>query len=90
MVVPSMCVYRLCALAPDQAVVASNPLLKLHPPASPPYLRRAFRRSELTGIGVADLTFTKDGLVIDLRRSKTDQEARGRKVGIPFRADKST
>jgi hypothetical protein len=44
----------------------------------------AFRRSELAAIDYASLTFTQDGLVIDLRRSKTDQEAAGRKVGIPF------
>jgi integrase len=43
----------------------------------------AFRRSELAAIDFAHLSFTKDGLVIDLRRSKTDQEAAGRKVGIP-------
>ena len=33
----------------------------------------AFRRSELAAIDLADLSFTVDGLVIDLRRSKTDQ-----------------
>jgi integrase len=43
----------------------------------------AFRRSELVGLDVADLEFTADGLVITLRRSKTDQEGRGRKIGIP-------
>jgi integrase len=43
----------------------------------------AFRRSELVGLDVADLEFTSDGLVITLRRSKTDQEGRGRKIGIP-------
>ena len=50
----------------------------------------AFRRSELAAINFADLSFTKDGLVIDLRRSKTDQEAAGRKVGIPFGKDETT
>jgi hypothetical protein len=35
----------------------------------------AFRRSELADIVVADLSFSKNGLVIDLRRSKTDREA---------------
>lgn len=29
-------------------------------------------------------------MIIDHRKSKTDQEARGRKVGIPFGSDKST
>ena len=50
----------------------------------------AFRRSELAAIDFAHLAFTQDGLVIDLRRSKTDQEAAGRKVGIPFGTDEAT
>jgi site-specific recombinase XerD len=50
----------------------------------------AFRRSELAAIDYANLTFTQDGLVIDLCRSKTDQEAAGRKVGIPFGKDGAT
>ena len=50
----------------------------------------AFRRSELAVIEVTDVSFCKDGLVIDLRRSNTDQEARGRKVGIPFGEDAAT
>jgi site-specific recombinase XerD len=44
----------------------------------------AFRRSELVSIRVSDLSFSKEGVVIDLRVSKTDQEGAGRKVGIPF------
>jgi integrase len=43
----------------------------------------AFRRSELAHMRVQDLTIYKDGLVIELPRSKTDQEGAGRKVGIP-------
>jgi integrase len=50
----------------------------------------AFRRSELAAIAVTDVSYCKDGLVIDLRRSKTDQEAHGRKVGIPFGHDAAT
>jgi integrase len=50
----------------------------------------AFRRSELAALEVADLTFTAEGLIVDLRRSKTDQEAKGREVGIPFGADELT
>jgi len=50
----------------------------------------AFRRSELAALEVADLKFTTEGLVIDLRRSKTDQEAKGREVGIPFGTDELT
>lgn len=44
----------------------------------------AFRRSELVGLNVEDVTFSEDGMVILLRRSKTDQEGQGRKVGIPL------
>lgn len=43
-----------------------------------------FRRSELVGLDRADVEFTLEGLVISLRRSKTDQEGEGRKVGIPY------
>jgi integrase len=50
----------------------------------------AFRRSELAAIEVSDVSYSKDGLVIDLRRSKTDQQARGRQVGIPFGCDAGT
>src|SRR6266487_1076033 len=34
----------------------------------------AFRRSELIGLDVADVTETDDGLLLHIRRSKTDQE----------------
>jgi site-specific recombinase XerC len=44
----------------------------------------AFRRSELVSLDVAEVTFGADSLVLQLRRSKTDQEGEGRKVGLPF------
>lgn len=44
----------------------------------------AFRRSELVGLDVGDLEFVDEGLVATIRRSKSDQEGFGRKVGIPF------
>jgi integrase len=44
----------------------------------------AFRRSELVSLDVADVTFGADGLTVQLRRSKTDQEGEGRRVGLPF------
>ena len=34
------------------------------------------------GLDVADCAFGKDGLTVTLRRSKTDQEGQGRKVGM--------
>lgn len=43
----------------------------------------AFRRSELVGLDVADIEHVRQGIVIALRRSKVDQEGRGRKIGIP-------
>src|SRR5260370_3912237 len=44
----------------------------------------AFRRSELVGLDVEDLEFTSRGIRVNLRRSKTDQEADGRPVGVPY------
>ncbi len=43
-----------------------------------------FRRSELVGLDVTDVTETNDGLVVRIRRSKTDQEGTGRTIGIPY------
>jgi site-specific recombinase XerD len=43
----------------------------------------AFRRSELVGIRIEDLTHYTHGLEVLLRRSKTDQEGHGRTVFIP-------
>lgn len=50
----------------------------------------AFRRSELVGLNMEDVEFTADGLVVILRRSKTDQEGEGRKVGIPYGSNPET
>jgi integrase len=50
----------------------------------------AFRRSELVSLDVEDCAFSKDGLTITLRRSKTDQEGQGRKVGIPYGSNPET
>jgi site-specific recombinase XerC len=44
----------------------------------------AFRRSELVGLDLEDCAFGKDGLTVTLRRSKTDQQGVGRKIGIPY------
>ncbi|MDO8333666.1 MAG: tyrosine-type recombinase/integrase [Nitrosomonas sp.] len=43
----------------------------------------AFRRSELVAIQVEDIRFVPEGLVIRIRRSKTDQIGLGRNVAIP-------
>jgi integrase len=43
----------------------------------------AFRRSELVALNVEDLEETPEGLLVIIRRGKTDQEGLGRKVAIP-------
>jgi integrase len=50
----------------------------------------AFRRSELVGLDVEDCIFGKDGLTVTLRRSKTDQDGAGRKIGIPYGSNPET
>lgn len=44
----------------------------------------ALRRSEIAALQVADVEQVASGLVITVRRSKTDQEARGREVAVGF------
>ena len=44
----------------------------------------ALRRSELVGLDVNDITFTVEGAIVALRRSKVDQEGAGRSVAVPF------
>jgi site-specific recombinase XerD len=43
----------------------------------------AFRRSELVALNLDDIEWTAEGGLVMIRRSKTDQEGLGRKVGIP-------
>jgi integrase len=43
-----------------------------------------FRRSELVGLDLADVEHVRQGIVVTIKRSKTDQEGKGRKIGIPF------
>ena len=50
----------------------------------------AFRRSEIAGLDLGDLTWVDEGLVVTLRRSKTDQTGEGRKVAIPYGSDPLT
>lgn len=50
----------------------------------------ALRRSELTALDVADLRFVPEGLVLMLRRSKTDQDGAGTEVAIPYGASEAT
>ncbi len=50
----------------------------------------AFRRSELVGLDVGDLELNSAGLIVTIRRSKTDQEGQGRKVGLPYGSTPAT
>ena len=50
----------------------------------------AFRRSELVALDLADLDFSQSGLAITLRKSKTDQEGRSRRIGIPYGSSEHT
>ena len=50
----------------------------------------AFRRSELLGFDAEDCAFGKDGLTVTLRKSKTDQNGAGRKIGVPYGSNPDT
>jgi integrase len=43
-----------------------------------------FRRSELVSLDVGDINETADGLVVRVRRSKTDPEGKGTSVALPY------
>lgn len=44
----------------------------------------ALRRSEIVALDVSDVSDDNDGLILTIRRSKTDQSGQGRQVGLPF------
>jgi site-specific recombinase XerD len=50
----------------------------------------AMRRSELVALNVADIVETEEGLVVTVQKSKTDQEGKGRKIGLPYGSDPLT
>jgi site-specific recombinase XerD len=50
----------------------------------------AMRRSELVGLDYGDVADTEEGLIVTIRRSKTDQYGSGRKIGLPFGSTPST
>ena len=50
----------------------------------------ALRRSELVALDCSDVADTAEGLVVILRRSKTDQEGAGRKIGVPYGSNPAT
>lgn len=49
-----------------------------------------FRRSELVALDVLDVREDTDGLVITIRKSKTDQTGKGRELGVPYGSDPAT
>lgn len=48
------------------------------------------RRSEVVSIDVEDVSFTREGVVVKLRKSKTDQEGKGHEFPILYGADPTT
>jgi site-specific recombinase XerD len=44
----------------------------------------ALRRSELAGLDVEDICWVSEGMEVTIRRSKTDQEAEGAVVAVPY------
>lgn len=47
----------------------------------------ALRRSELAALDVEDLRFEPTGVVLSIRKSKTDQEGAGAEIGLPRHPD---
>jgi len=50
----------------------------------------AFRRSELVGLDFGDVDFTSAGVVVTIRRSKTDQTGQGIVRGLPYGSNPET
>ena len=44
----------------------------------------ALRRSEIVAFDAGDVLAPGEGLVITLRKSKTDEEGAGAKIGLPY------
>lgn len=69
---------RMAAALPDTFMGARDKALILIGFAG------AFRRSEIVGLNVDDVSNRDEGIVLLLRHSKTDQQGKGRWVGIPY------
>ena len=50
----------------------------------------ALRRAELAALRVDDVRFEPEGVVLTIRRSKTDQDAAGATVAVPFGEEEAT
>lgn len=42
------------------------------------------RRSELAALDIADLSFTAEGVRVEVRTSETDRDSRGRTAALPY------
>lgn len=49
----------------------------------------AFRRSELSGLDVENISFYPQGMVVTIAHSKTDQTSQGQQIGIPYLDDQA-
>lgn len=47
----------------------------------------ALRRSELVALDFSDIGFVEEGMIVNIGRSKTDQEGAGYEIGVPFAKD---
>lgn len=50
----------------------------------------AFRRSEIVSLDIEDIKLDQKGMVVHLKKSKTDQYGQGQSIGIPFGKNKDT
>lgn len=72
---------RICGVLPRTAIGARDRAILLFGFAS------ALRRQELARVNVGDISDRPEGVRLVVRRSKTDQEGRGRSIGVPFGSD---
>lgn len=69
---------RICQGLPETIIGARDRSLLLTGFAG------ALRRSELVALNLRDVEVSDDGLVLNIRSSKTDQLAEGNRLGIPY------
>ncbi|MRG86708.1 site-specific integrase [Salinibacillus xinjiangensis] len=50
----------------------------------------ALRRSELVSLNIEDISKTRDGLILQLNKSKTDQKGEGHMIALPFGSNPTT
>ena len=50
----------------------------------------ALRRSELVGLNYSDVRFEREGVILVVRKSKTDQESHGAEVAVLYGSDPAT